>query len=510
VSVYACSTLVLGVGAALLLLARGEALPPLGACLVLALPLTLCMNRFVFFANEVGATAEAATLFTAIVVFRSESPVLGPVLLALLVGALDGGHWARRAFVRMSYNSGSQALTVLVAAALFGPLVSLTGASVVGQLAAALLTAVAYVAVETAFGVALVVLLGEGFGLAARHQVRTNALAVPLAGFGALIALAVVATGSWWPALALVPTAFVPELALVGSRRIGRRGDLIVVGVLVACASVVLAVDGLTTAPGLGLAAGTTMLGILVAADARPRNGRALLPAAALVLAAGTGAGAASAAPPGVVVACVGAVVVAVLAAPRLGDALWSVPLLVTVTMLVTVVGSLARWTGILTVAGVTATVVAVATWGSLPWSSRVVGPWAARRSRASPLVVLAASSFVCLGAAVWWVVDPTRGAARLALVVAGATLACAAAAVRQWRFAPRARRRDAGWLALGVVPLLAFVLGDSADGHWLVIEAALVTVSIALAVAGACARSVLRGRGAPDELNADEVEGTR
>jgi hypothetical protein len=486
--------LVVALGVATVLFAGGGALPPLGACLVLAVPLTLCMNRFVFFPNEVGLTAEAATLFTAIVAWRSESPVLGPMVLALLVGLLDGRHWERRAFVRMSYNSGSQALTVLATAAVFGPLTSVTGTSATGLLVAAVLAALVYVVVETTCGVVLVVLLGEPVPLALRQQLPANALAVPLAVFGAVVALVVTATGSWLPALVLVPTAFVPEVVAAGWRRTRWRCEVLI-AVALGALSVTVLLDEVSTGTRVGGAVGIATLVGLLGADARPLRRRSVFPSAALVLAAAAGFASA----PWLVGVCGVGVVVALVVQERRGDALWSVPLLLTAWTLAEVVDAVRLPAGLVTVVGITAIVAAVATWGALPWPSRVVGPWGAGRAGWFPVVALAILSATCVAAgaaaAASWVVVPTLLSARIALVAAGGALACAAATVRQWRFARDARRRDAGWLGLGAVPLVASVVSPAGDEAGLVVAAALVTLSVAVVVGLRCARSVQRAQ---------------
>jgi hypothetical protein len=457
---------------------------------VLAVPLALCMNRFVLFPNEVGATAEAAVLFTAIVAFRNESPVLGPLLLALLVGVLDARHWERRAFLRMTYNSGSQALTALATALAFGPLVEVTGGSGAGLLGACALASILYVAVETGFGVVLVVLLGEPWGAALRHQLPVNALAVPLAVLGGAVGLAVGATAWWVGGVLLLPAAFVPELVLVGVRRPQSRRDASVAAALTVFGLLAVALDHLPEGRGLGAAVGVAGLAVVLAADARQPRRRSLPPVTALVLAAA----AALAVEPWVTATCVAGVALALVVDGRARRVPWAIPLVGAGAAVALVARATPMPPGVLTLVGVVALALAVSTWGALPWSSRVMGPWGSRRGRPWPMVVLMTASATSVLAAAVWSVTGAPLAGRIALATAATVLACAAAAVRQWRFAPATRRRDGALLAAG-----ALVLGGLGACGFVgaTTPAALgctIAVGVADVVALACTRAVRHG----------------
>lgn len=495
VSAYAIGVLLLAFGVCGWLLAGDAELPPLSACVVLAVPLTLCMNRFVFFPNEVGATAEAATLFAAIVGFRSESPLLGPVLLALLVGLLDGRHWERRAFIRMSYNSGSQALTVLAAACAFGLTTSEVGASAPRLLAASALAALVYVGVESGFGVVLVVLLGESVRTALRHQVPVNALAVPLALFGAVAVLTVAPTNWWLVGLVLVPTAFVPELALVGVRRPSLRRRVLGVLALASCALVVLVVDLLVRGQGLGGLVGIVALALLLGADLRLPSWRGLAPVAVVVLAAAAGIASVS----WLVVVCATAIAVAFGTGRHRVDAMWSLPLALAAATVAAAVGSIALPPGLPILVAGAAVVVAAALWGSVPWPSRLVGPWSARQRPVWPIVALGVLSSLALLSSLWSFTTGAPIAGRVATAAAAATLACAMSGVRQWRFAPRARRRDRTLLTVGGVVVAGLLVPDVARSSDVVAGVGVVATVVAVSVAVGCARSVQRARRAVD-----------
>ena len=527
----------------------GAPFPPIGVCLALAIPLTLCMNRFVFFPNEVGVTAEAAVLFAAVVAFRSSSPVLGPLTLALLVGVLDAKHWERHAFVRMAYNSGSQALTVLVAVAAFGPLERWCGSSGAALVVAVVLAAVPYVVVESGFGVVLMVLLGEPARLAVRQQVPANLLALPLAAIGAVAGLLAVGVGPWLATLLLVPTPLVPEAVLVGARRRGRTGGQ-AGGASLAVATGACAV-GLAVLAGMAptVEAATVVtvgaLAVLLGADARVRRDRpvpssavvaivtasVLIPGgwavavgataavlatasawwvsgggrggtAALVLAAGSASFAAAVgvvptahgAPATLLAAMVVGIVFLVLTARSPTIIGWSVPLVAASVGAVLFARSSDGGRGLPALLLLLIAVGSASVWGALPWSSRFLGPWGGRRSPRAAMGVLAAASLGVAAACAWWVADATDAAA--AAVTAGVLLVVlvASTAVRQWRFAPGRRRRDLGALlgvgacVLGVGPLVA-----GAVTAWSLV-AVIVSVGVADAVAFGCVRTVWSG----------------
>jgi hypothetical protein len=132
-----------------------------------------------------------------------------------------------------------------------------------------------------------------------------------------------------------------------------------------------------------------------------------------------------------------------------------------------------------------------VATWGALPWSSRVIGPWGSRRGGRGPVVVLAAASVTSVVAGAVWSVTGASLAGRVALATAATVLASATAAVRQWRFAPAIRRRDGAVLAaaalvLGGVGACGF-MGATAPAA----IGGIVVVSVADVVAFASTRAV-------------------
>ncbi len=72
----------------------------------------------------------------------------------------------------------------------------------------------AFVVVDLVLSAVLLHLVGEPRRCAARHLVDVDALTLPIAWYGALVALLLGGVGWWAIALALVPVAFVPELVI--------------------------------------------------------------------------------------------------------------------------------------------------------------------------------------------------------------------------------------------------------------------------------------------------------
>jgi hypothetical protein len=477
---YALAVLALAlvlVGA--LVLAGAEAPDP-GLLLVLALPLALCMNRYLFFPNEVGVTADAAVIFAAMVAFRGDAQWLGPLVLALLAGPLDARHWGARAFTRMAYNSGSTTLVAAAGLVVFVPLTHELGSGWQAIVGASAIAAVPYFLSESILGVTLVTLLGERPRAAARHQVPLNALVLPLAVVGALAGLAAVGVG-WWLALAvLLPVPFGPELVLVAvPRRLGVRRALdLVLALLGSCglAVGVFAVDATVAAVATALA-----LLCFVLIDNPPRRG-VLFPPLGVVLVVVP------------VAACVGSPSTGFLTAIALGvpylalvsiterRAWWSLPL---------VAGAAATAAAIESGAVVViAAVVLAGAWGPLPWDSRYLGRFAGRRLEPTRwpllLVVVVGANALTIGAV------RSDGTMRttLALLAIGVLelgVVASALAVRLWRFAPARRARDLIVLAVAAIAVVAVVLPCAQQG-----SVSAIVASLAISVAVACVAAPL------------------
>ncbi len=547
VRVYAVALLVVALGATAGLAAAGASFPAPGLLLLLAIPLALCMNRFVFFPNEVGVTADAAVVFAAMVGFRGDAPWLGPLLVALLVGPLDAKHWEERAFVRMAYNSGSTAIVTAATVAVFGAVVDALGASWLALAGAAAAAAVPYVLVESALGVILVALHGERAGAAVRHQLPVNTVAVPLALYGASAGFAGVEAG-WWLAFAmLLPVPLVPELLLVELPRRCRgphRARLLgVLGVTAGLAALAL----LLPFPPPATLAGLLVLSVLVGVETRvsardpvpalaalvvvaavvavPGDARFL--AAALVAVAATGAAWATrgtsptwpALPRAATGALVGAVVFSLagrgselstrglvaatvagmlsvlLTDRRPSTAVWCAPVIAAAAALALLGRELGSVGAVVFAAGIAVVMATASAWGSPPWRSRLLGRWSHRRlerARRGLLVVAGSGAAACA-----FVAGPTW--ALLGTACAEAAVAMAMFGVRQWRFAPRRRARDGLLLTLAA---LAATVGGA--------PGACVAAAAALVVGWAVARRRTTTAGSLDEAWQPENRSSR
>ena len=247
----------------------GSPRPSLGASLLFAVLVALYMNRFVLLANEVGVTAEVAVLFATFVVFRGDAPWLGPLLIALLVGPLTAQCWERKAFGRMAYVSGSRGIAALTGLVVFEPLAADWGATWLGLVAAAAVAAVAYSLMDTALGVARVVLQGELPAEAARHQLPSNAFALPLALYGATAGVVGSHAGWWATFLLLAPVAFLPEIVQVSWHRGWKRVDVGGAIGVVALASAIVTLGFVLPFPDPSTLMLVLALGVLLGVESR-------------------------------------------------------------------------------------------------------------------------------------------------------------------------------------------------------------------------------------------------
>ena len=218
-----CVLVVVALGALVALVATGAAWPPPLGLLVFALLLALTISRAVLYPSEFAITAESALLLAAVVVFRDSAPFTGPLVLALLVGALDRVHWEQRAFLRMAYNGGGRGVTILAAASTFHLLDDALGGSTAATVLAIVAGAVAVAVFDGLIAVGLTVCRGARPGASVRAIAEIDALDLPLAVAGGLCGLLVVEVG-WWAALVpLVALALVPEIVHARSRRVTAR-----------------------------------------------------------------------------------------------------------------------------------------------------------------------------------------------------------------------------------------------------------------------------------------------
>jgi hypothetical protein len=520
------------------LVVNGASFPPAGPFLLLAVVLGLCMNRFVFFPNEVGVTADAAVIFAAMAAFHDDALWLGPLLAALLVGPLDTKHWEERAFVRMTYNSGSTAIVTLAALSVFAPLSASLGTSPVSSLGAAAVAAMAYLLAESALGVTLVVFQGEHRREAIRHQLPVNMVAVPLALYGAATGVVALSVGWWLAFLMLLPVPLVPELVLVELprrwQRARRAALLSAVGIAALLVGLIVAFPFPPFAALFGLVVISVLIGTESRVSARSSvpalaavgvvgavvvvHGDARILAAVLVAIIATGTSWAISGRPGPwhapSVAALGALVGAVaysvsgsgpeVSATALGaatiaglacilvtdrrpsTAVWCAPVLATSAALGFLWSEVpvAGWA--LFALGILCTLVTAAAWGALPWRSRIIGGWSYRhleRARRACLVTGAFGAFVTTVTAEM-VAENSRPRWLLGVVVCAETvIAMATLGVRQWRFVPRRRMAEATTLTVaalagGVGIVTTATMGNAAA---LAIIASVVTPGLSI-----------------------------
>ncbi len=430
----------------------GEAWPAPGLLLVVAIPLAWCMNRYVLFPNETGVTADAAVIVASLLVFRGAAPWSGPLVVALLVGVLDVRHWRERAFVRMSYNSGSTALATATAVAAFEVASSWFGGSWTALLGAALIAAIPYIAAETAFGVVLVALFGERVGASAKQQAGLNLVALPLAALGAAAGLLGAEIGWWVTTLVLLPAPFVPEVLLVVvPRRTAAASRWAAIAVAALVTSV--AVPGATVRAVAALVAITC----LVVADRRPRSlrDRWLPPLLALVVTVPLAAFPVGLPVPTVAVVVAAATGALTLAALGLRAWWWTLPVVFLTAAAARLGASTGRCGVVVAIAAVLTALVVAARFGPPPWPSRLL---VRVRTEPGPVLVDALAVVTIVGAIGATLTHGTlrRDLALSTTVALEAAVVVAAFAVHLWRFVPRLRVRDlTTLLVVGVAGLV-------------------------------------------------------
>jgi hypothetical protein len=474
------------IGAALIV--SGSPLPQPVPVLGLAVFVVVAVNRFVFFPTEIAVTAEAAVLVAAIVAFRHDSALVGPWCVAFLTGPLDLLHWRQRSFVRMAYNAGNRMVATLAGAATFTVVLDsgVLPRGVFHFAGAALSAAIVFASVEGAVGVVLVRLhTGVRWLAAARIELPLDALSVPLGIVGAGAGYLATEVGWWAAALLLLPTLFVPELALA---RVFRRAPAITRIAVTTLPSVVAVVVLTFVVPLPGTSTLLALVAIAVIAGFELRVDLPVPPVIATIVAAAVVvsgdavfAGAVVAAVTATVVARVlarqanwwaplfaggaalaaaavydgrpsraaaiaGALLFELVVVAGLARVLWTAPLVCVAVALGDAWRAVGGFGAVLFGVGLAAVFVAVAACGAPPWGSRGVGPRVARhhpRWQPAIIVVVAGCSFV--GAVIACTLDSAPELlVALTSASAAAVGAMAMSAVRQWRFSPRPRARDA------------------------------------------------------------------
>ncbi|HEY7106921.1 MAG TPA: hypothetical protein VH986_10985 [Acidimicrobiia bacterium] len=520
--------LVAGAGVAV----AGAPLPSVPPVLVLVAVMALAINRMALFPSEWSVTAEAAVVVAAIVSMAGGAALLGPWLVGGAAGPLDLLHVRERVYSRMAYNAGNRMLAALLGAVAFAsvqdapvtaPPLRFTLAALAASISFAAVDLIGYVGFERLRS-------HTSVRAAVRDDLFLDSLTIPLGLLGALAGWLAGVVGWWAAALTLVPVVFVPELLVVRTRRAVARGQTRrvvqrVASVVLACALLVAAA-AFAPIPDTSVAAGLVALSVVLALELRVDRQVPVEPlvtlgvAAAFVVARGaTVVGALLVAVPATTTswlfsrdhrwwppllaalgalaaagtfalsptrggALAAAVVFEIVVAARWSRLLWTAPIVSAAIAFASVWFAIGDGGAVVFVLALVVVAVAVSAWGAPPWNSRRLGPWSARwhGGRRAALAATALSSMACGVVALlgpgWR--DAWVGAAG---GLAAGAVAMAAVGARQWRFAPRSRRRDASVLAVAaLVALLVYpALALDRDVSSLAVLGAVLATSITI-----------------------------
>jgi len=475
---FVAALLVLGVAAFL-----GDGSPWRASLLVLVIPLAFCMNRYVFFPNETGVTADAAVIFAAVVACHNGAQWVGPLMVALLVGPLDATHWRQRAYVRMAYNSGSTTLVTAGAVLAFEACLAAFGSSSVALLAAAGIATLPYVVAESLLGVGLVTLLGERLAPAVRQQLPLNAIALPLGLVGALAGVAALGLGWWAAVLLLLPTPLVPELIVVTLRR-RFAGPTSVSSTLLMFSAVALALS--VAGPGRVVRdfAGCAAVLCFSLAESPPTRTAILPPLVVAAVVAPIGAF--STLPPAsaILFATLAGLLYLFASSRQQQRSWWAFPIVGLTTCLGRVWAMTGAAGALLLLLALAGAIILADTWGPPPWSSRLIARLP-RTHHPALLIVLAAT--LCV-ASIGTVAMPDGSGAGLALAAATlleAEVLVVAFAVRAWRFSPRRLARDLATLVLAAAAALVSLAIAGVIAAAIVMACSCAASVVALPLAG-------------------------
>jgi hypothetical protein len=185
---------------------------------------------------------------------------------------------------------------------------------------------------------------------------------------------------------------------------------------------------------------------------------------------------------------------------------LWCLPLVVAVAALGRVWGLHSDAVGVACIVATIAAFAAAACFGAVPWPSRVLGVWGARRSsRWRRALLVSAGLAATVAAAVAVVGSPSTAhtAGFMAVALAEAQLGMALLGVRQWRFAPRPRLVQTTVLAIASVVVVAaaeLLTAGNVLGTVAVFAAVVSTTAVALPIVEV---DRLNGQRNPESRNA-------
>jgi hypothetical protein len=164
------------------------------------------------------------------------------------------------------------------------------------------------------------------------------------------------------------------------------------------------------------------------------------------------------------------AVMFQLLVVSRPSRVVWTAPLMVSAVALASTWKALHAAGVLVFAAGMASVAAAAVHFGAPPWRSRVLAGWSQRTTWRTHRAIVVAAAAAALAPAVVAIVVASA-TARAALAPAAAASACGVAAmamlgVRQWRFAPVARVRDAALVGGCALALLLGYLPLALDGN--------------------------------------------
>jgi hypothetical protein len=299
---------------------------------------------------------------------------------------------------------------------------------------------------------------------------------------GAAAGIAAVGVGWWLALVVLLPVPLAPELALVVMpRRLGVRRCADLASATFGIIGLAIGVLGRETP--VGAVAEVLGLACLLLIENPPRRAVLLPPLGVVVVvvpvAANVGA-------PGTGFLVATAAGVAYLAIVAITDrrSWWSVALV----LYAAAIGAAGAGGEVVVVAGI----ALAAAWGPLPWRSRYVGAFAARRlaSTRAPTAVLVVVGANALAIAA--IVDESTALALLAVAALELGVFAVALAVRLWRFAPRRRILDLTFLAVAAIGAVA-VVPWAQQGNVAAVPATLAITIVLACVAAPLAKEMSR-----------------
>ena len=191
-------------GLLVVLLARSGQSAPIDQLLVLGLLFAIAENRSVELPNRSSLSASLMIAMTAVVLFRTSAPLLGPLLVGLC-GGLYLPHLRVRDWRKVIFNAANFGLSSLGAAVLFGAVTS-SEAGPLYLLGASVPTALFYALLNSAFLVpAMMLLSGRTFSDVGQEMWVSDIQILPFGLLGLLLGELYLDLGLWVVPLFVTP-----------------------------------------------------------------------------------------------------------------------------------------------------------------------------------------------------------------------------------------------------------------------------------------------------------------